>query len=667
MRFPGHWWVLAAVLLVGCRGTGALRGPGERVFVGNATFSDAELNDVVSREFLASETTEISRTAVDDAAFALELFYRKRGFASVLVEYELVDEAAGRVRFDIDEGPRTRIGLLKIEGNASYGNDELSALVPGLKPEEPWVESTVSYGAGSVRDFYYGSGFLRAEVEGRTEADEDGTLATVTLEVFEGPRYRVVDVVLDGAPPELADLVALERRYEDVTYTPRLAYEIRAALIDTLGQDGYPDAEASFETLIDDGTGDVELTYALTPGEEVHIRGILFEGNERTTTNFLVQRLGIDPGSRWSANLVREGFRSLWSTGLFRSVELQLVQDSGPERDLRVLVEEAPSLEVYVEPGWGSYEGPRFRFGVDERNLFGTARRGFFEASVSPLAQVAELGLDDPWFLGSTLRAESSIFGNRREEPSFTTEELGFRFGLRRAWTPTISSAIGYEFRATRLPEVEVADDVPPEALDDFDIATIQLSLVHDTRDNLLIPRSGGRARVQLEWASTALGSELEFGAIDVDLSRTATVGSTVFAMSARAGVTAPYGDTEVLPLAERRFNGGENTVRAFREDELGPLDAQGEPLGGEAYTVLSAELRRPLAGNLEYALFVDSGNVVPQAGDFFEFEGFRTGVGLGLRYLLPIGPLRFDFAVNPDADNGEDEYVLHFAVGLPY
>jgi outer membrane protein insertion porin family len=141
----------------------------------------------------------------------------------------------------------------------------------------------------------------------------------------------------------------------------------------------------------------------------------------------------------------------------------------------------------------------------------------------------------------------------------------------------------------------------------------------------------------------------------------------SVLAASARTGVITPFGATDVIPLPERFFNGGENSVRSFEEDELLPMGLDGEPQGGEAATTLNLEWRRMMAGNLAVALFVDSGNVVVDTHDYTRFEGFRTGYGVGLRYLLPVGPVRLDLGMNPAPEDDEDEFVLHFSVGFPF
>ena len=107
--------------------------------------------------------------------------------------------------------------------------------------------------------------------------------------------------------------------------------------------------------------------------------------------------------------------------------------------------------------------------------------------------------------------------------------------------------------------------------------------------------------------------------------------------------------------------------VRAFQEDQLGPKDTSGTPVGGEAYNALSLEVRARIVDHLAGAVFYDLGNVALEHEDYLEFEDFRTGIGVGLRYLLPIGPLRLDLGYNPSPRDDEDDFVLHFSVGFPF
>jgi outer membrane protein assembly factor BamA len=162
----------------------------------------------------------------------------------------------------------------------------------------------------------------------------------------------------------------------------------------------------------------------------------------------------------------------------------------------------------------------------------------------------------------------------------------------------------------------------------------------------------------------------------------------TVLGLRYATGFIYPGPGETTVPISERFFNGGENSVRSFRQSELGPKDLSGDPVGGLAYNTINIELRRRLIGDLSGSLFFDLGNVAPNRSisesdgeppenrsdavsdtlhDFF--SDFRPGIGIGLQYKLPIGPVRCDLAFNPDADDDrdEDEFVFHFSVGMAF
>ena len=123
----------------------------------------------------------------------------------------------------------------------------------------------------------------------------------------------------------------------------------------------------------------------------------------------------------------------------------------------------------------------------------------------------------------------------------------------------------------------------------------------------------------------------------------------TLLALGARAGIIHSLEDTggsvAEIPIDERFFNGGSATVRSFGERDLGPHD-RGNPIGGEFFSVFNVEYTFPIYAELQGAVFVDAGNVLPNSQDPFSrveagFDDMRYAIGLGLRYKLPIGPMR--------------------------
>ena len=675
-RRAGLAAVLAAALALGlgaCR-SGERRPtevpfPLELEFEGEQAIPEAELREAVLRELTRLEVAVLDKAAVDDAAFALELAYRARGHHDALVDYEFLPrDGLPLARFHIQEGPVVRVRELVLEGPSAFPPDEARAYLEPAASGGIYDEKRLSAGLARLRAAYRERGFLRfACDEPEVDFDEDRASVVVRIALHEGPTFRVLSVAFEGGVPELAKVEdKLARRHTDHVPLPQLAPEIEHTLVEAYRRQGYPDARAVVSLESDETNGDTRVQVAVQPGPRVRIAYFRITGNTRTRDSAILGFLHLERGELYDSERVREAFRELYETGLFESVELEL-EGTGEERTLVVQVVEARSVEIRVEPGYGSYEGPRLKLGIEEKNFAGRGQVVQLEGTASLKAQGLRLAWIDRNFLGTRFTSEASAFVEQREEPSFEFVRRGVGFFLRREWTDELSSSTGYEFRPTDVTE----DDVPPLAQDldaDTDVAALSTALTFNDRDSLLLPSRGRLARARVEWADDGLGSDTEFIRTQLELVHLwALSGKGTLASSARTGWITPFGATDVIPLTERFFNGGENTVRSFREDELLPPGRTGDPQGGEAATTLNLEYRRFLTGNLTAALFFDAGNVTEEVEDYLDFGGFRTGYGVGLRYLLPIGPLRLDFGINPDPKDGEDDYVLHFSVGFPF
>jgi outer membrane protein insertion porin family len=186
-----------------------------------------------------------------------------------------------------------------------------------------------------------------------------------------------------------------------------------------------------------------------------------------------------------------------------------------------------------------------------------------------------------------------------------------------------------------------------------------------DYRDSELNPSKGFVFSTTFDSANSALGSEIDFVRATYRFSVYYSVGPVLLAAGARGGIISPVGNTDLLPINERFFTGGSRSVRSFNERKLGPKDKSGDPLGGQTYQVYNFEVVFPLAGGFEGALFVDAGSVGSEISD--GFTELRYAVGGGLRYPLPIGPLRIDYGINPSPKASESSGAFHFSFGFAF
>jgi outer membrane protein assembly complex protein YaeT len=420
------------------------------------------------------------------------------------------------------------------------------------------------------------------------------------------------------------------------------------------------------------------------------ISDIQVRGNIKTKPDFIRRRVNFKPGDRYSLTGKRDSFRALYRTGLFSKVNLVLEDQGRPgERSLVVSVVEGPSREFYIEPGWGSYELLRLKFGWREKNPLGGGRNVGIESIVSVKSRQVVVNMVDPWFLNTEITADVPLYYSYREEPSFTREDVGVSPSFSRQLSDHVTATAAYTLRNTDISDVDAAAALEDVDTETYNFASIKLQGTYDDRDDPFYPARGRRLSFSIEHADDALGGDITFTRMTAGMRYFYSVNrDTVLGLRYATGFIYPGPGETTVPISERFFNGGENSVRSFKQSELGPKDLSGDPVGGLAYNTINIELRRRLIGDLSGSLFFDLGNVAPNRSisesdgappenrsdavsdtlhDFF--NDFRPGIGFGLQYKLPIGPVRCDLAFNPDADDDrdEDDYVFHFSVGMAF
>ena len=620
---------------------------------------------------------------IDDAAYELKLLLAERGYASAEVAYE-VDGASARLL--VSAGARSTLGPVHVTADPAcpLSREDLARYVSGPRTglfgrgDVLYVKRRVERSPRRVVVDLVALGHLEATASvddpGPREA---GGAVTVQLNVNAGPRYRLEPAEIlgeEGLEPEVLEAIEEAQRdisplrpEEDLPYEPRIPGRVRSSVLDALASHGYLDAEVRVEADVDAESHRVQMEISVEPGPHVTIREVRFESDGRTRESFLRSRLQLRPGDEFSTRDVRASVRALYRTGLFSEVRSR-VEGEGNERTLVVQLVEQESLEVYFEPGFGSYELFRGTVGARDRNLFRSGIDGSAEVMVAVRALRASVRLSDPWFLNEQVIGDIQLDFERRQEPSFLRENRGIGAYVTKEWSGVMATTFGYQFGRSEAKDVKVVDDDVADAQNIVNVAGLTLSQRFDDRDALFAPTRGLFMNASVELAAEGLGSELEFfrGKLSSSWFRRLNP-DTVLGLNLRAGLIAPAYDEESITVQERFFAGGGNSVRSFQESELGPKDVNGEPLGGEVFSTASIELRYEMVGALQSAAFVDAGFVERQAADFFDVDDVRLGIGVGLRYLLPIGPLRLDGAVNPDPRPGEDDWVIHFSIGMPF
>ena len=705
-RFSPLWLAMLMLLVIPIRALpvekpppAASESPTKFVFTGNRGLSEAELRKAAEAELVDFENLGHRESDIDDAAYQMEAAYRRSGFPFAVVEYMVEKGADGpRAIFTIQEGAQVLLDKLRFEGNTAFEAKELMLLFEDnqfqlLRTGKPvFVEADIQDAVSQIQIMYRGRGYLDAVIEKPdVQFTDQNTRATVTIRIRENQQSVIHRVAYAGDVIEetRTELDRVQNEFAGQPFFPRQRFALQKKILQIYGNIGYADASVDIVAAAGDPPAEVTLTAAITSGPQVTIAAVEITGNTRTRSRFIRSRLQLKPGDIFSSAKRQESFQELYRTGIFSSVDISLKgEPTAAQRTLVVSIVETPAKEVYAEPGWGSYERLRVKVGFREANLLGTGR--IFEANTqfSVKAQGIGVSLIDPWFFNTHITAELPVSFQRREEPSFTREDLSASFLLTRELSDNVTVTGGYTFKRTSL------TDVDPNQFDesqnqDYDLGSIRAQIGYDTRNDIFFPTKGQKSFLSAEYADELFGGNISFGRLAGGLRYFWQVRrGTVLAARYSTGLIIPGPDQIGVPIGERFFNGGENTVRSFEESQLGPKDASKDPVGGLAYNIISVELRQQLVNRLIASLFLDLGNIAPNRSreelgkppyssrseiwqDTLDdyFSDFRPAVGVGLMYLLPFGPARLDLAFNPDRDKERDEdlYVWHFSIGAAF
>ena len=669
------------------------------VLKGNSSFPDNELLKMAAAEIQAFKQKGFRKADIDDAAYQMRSAYLQAGFAFASVDYAYEKTADSlRVTFEISEGPQVRIGSLVFTGNSHAAADTLTGLIAGKNEADTahdrklYVQSSLKDGRNRIRDYYRAEGYADVIVdEPSLHFTDSRSEVDVTLNIREGIRYQIGEILFTGdiRPGLSAELDGIRKDLLGKPYFARRKLLLNSRVKEAYDNLGYADADIDIRAGHPDGSGKVVLEAGIASGRPVRISEVVITGNRKTRDSFIRNRLQLKPGDLYSNTAKRESFRNLFDTGLFAEIDLKLSQpeDDG-ERNLQVNVAELPTRELYVEPGWGSYEQLRLGVGAFEKNLLGTGRNARIEGLISSKGETVTLIYTDPWLLRTAVSMSVPLSYERREEPSYTSKATQLSLLFSKKMTADFNVSASYSYSRTETSDqpdqpVVIADD------DRYQKGAIGLQAVWDTRDDIFYPRKGLRLATGMDLATPAIGSDLNFGRLTfgcryfIELPETFILG-----LRMTSGLIVPLGSQISIPLTERFFNGGDNTVRSYKHSQLGPKDDAGEPVGGLGYNVFTIELRKRFYQKFVAAVYADAGNISPNLSlrhrnltpyadrtellddtlaDFW--QDFKFGIGAGLMYLLPVGPARIDFAYNPSPEKtwDEDSWVFHFSLGLAF
>ena len=547
-----------------------------------------------------------------------------------------------------------------------FRTDVLRELVPGkfLGDSPPYSLRLVLLIEDGLIAAYRLKGYADVAVTRRvsTDPDKNGRVS-VWFAIDEGRPYVVTEI--RGLPPD-AKLLVKTAGYVGRPFTPGTGESLEATIIDHYRDHGHPFATARTRTTVDRETGTVVFEADVRPGHHVKVGEKIIKGAVWSRSSFVENRVDLEPGKEVRASDLRRAEERLVATNNYKRARVSPgpFQEESGTVPIEIELEERETGEASLRGGYGSFEGVRLGSDLGGTNIWGGAESIRVGGSFSKVGYRGDAELGIPYLFGSDLRLGFNAYYDSREYPSYDARSRGYVVSFTYPILANLNATTGVRHAIIQTSNVDPS--VPPGDLLDFNYTAVFLAPTLDLRDSALNPTQGILLASEFSVSPSTSLSDVQFWSASGRFSYFFPFpAGIVFATSFQGGVIAPIRDTVTIPIALREFAGGTNTVRGFKFESIGPK-ANGAPTGGEVFLAVQSEVRFPLWGSLQGAVFSDQGGV------WFDrtrvnLSEVRYSVGVGLRYVTPAGALVADVGVNPHTKSGEHPVELHLSVGFPF
>jgi outer membrane protein insertion porin family len=638
----------------------------------------------------------------------IEELYREEGYylAEAGFTWSVLDDGDIDLRIQITEYEEVEVRRVTFVGNEALSDEQLQGVMatrPGqllgfLTGAGVFNEAEFANDRTRLRLFYYDNGYVDVDVgDPQVELSRDLAEVYITIPIVEGPQYRVSDVAVRG--DLLAPADEIQARF--VRTTPGDTFSSTAIRqdidrISTFYKDqGYATVNVNLGTRRDAAAQTLALSYDIQQGELVYIGRIHIRGNSTTRDEVIRRELRILESDLYSGTAIRVSRARVERLGFFERVEIrEVARERAGLVDLEIEVSERPTGQFQVGAGFSSVESFIATATVAQNNLFGRGQSLQLQASLSALRTIFSLGFQEPYFFGTRWQFGFEVFNREILFTDFTRTSTGFSFTLGHPITDDVIASGTYQFETVAVEPGGRSGRRDRRFANLFTggiTSSVRGTILWDTRNNRLFPSRGFLQRVSVELADAIFGSENEFVRISLNSRWYYELLSVIVVkFNAELGWVATTDPARPVPIFERFFLGGPNTVRGFERATLSPREPVasdpndpssflvGFPVGGNKELFFNLELEFPIltAIGVRGVLFADAGNAFAENRGFTldldilhpgrrSFDDLlRTAMGFGFRWLSPIGPLRFEWGFPLEPLPGEDSSVFEFSIG---
>jgi len=655
----------------------------EKPIVDEITFSKIKY---YNKHFLLNKMTTKkdkfldNKTLKDDVNTILDL-YKKKGLTQAKVDVETsINDTTNKasLHFTIHEGFKVKIKRIYVFGNVAYRDKKIIKI---MKSRWAWAfgsgllkEDQLQEDMTAIQNFYEQNGYLDTKASYQIEPLNQG-LVNVNVLIQEGKRYYVGDVSFAGNAI-LTDINIkshLKNLKEGKVFSHEKLQEdignVREAYFDR----GYISALVEEATSFNTTTAKVDVKISIKEGNLAYINMIKIQGNAHTRDIVIRRELRMYPGERFDGAKLRLTKQRLKDLGYFEDVGYDIEDTDKPDfKDLVVQVKEAKTGSFSFGGGYSTVDRLIGFVEVEQKN-FDISNWSSFTGGGQDLRLRAQIGssqrnlllsFTEPWLFDHPVSAgfDAYLTENLNDGSTgyaYDQKTIGGDLRLGKSFNDNLSVGTVYRLEQIKISNLNsgVSAALAEQAGTSL-VSSLGFSVTNDYRDSKMSPTSGWSVTNSADLAGGPLGGDKNFFRVQTSGEYFYPLKfndvTTVLEISGRTGMVQSYPNTPDVPIFERYFTGGQDTIRGYDERSVGPLDSNtNDAIGGDALLLGSVEYTVPIIEIIKGAIFFDTGNVWDKVRNYGT-GGLKSGTGVGLRVKTPIGPIKLDYGIPLDKEPGQ-------------
>jgi len=601
----------------------------------------------------------------------------------VEIEKEFLENGSVKITFIVSEGEEIVIEKLAYSGVSGLNPELFNDVIANKQHQFMgwfWGRNDgklslmdLEYDPLRIRDLYMQNGYLDAKVEDPfVRVNFNHYTADMSYQIEEGEPYTISEVVVHQVKKVVDD----EKVFDVITLKKDEIFNIEkfrkdATKIKTIIADlGYAFTQVVPDLQKNQNDKTVKVIFKVMPGEKVKIRNVIIAGNSRTLDRIIRRELYLGPNDMYSLTDLKDSRTALGRLGFFEGNTIEEKRIDNKTMDLIVKVKEAPTGNIQLGGGYGSYGGLLVNVAVDDRNVWGSGINVGVKAERSETTQNASFNISNPRLNDSDFSGNFAISKSTYEYDDYTVNSESISIGSGHRFTRHISGYVGYVYSSNSY-------DIDDDSLEDYDYyfedyskSSMSVSISFDNTDDYYLPREGFTMSQSFE--KSGLGADASFFKSRTKYAKYYGLEDyigfdLIFRYKARLNLVT---DTGYLPIAERFYMGGLGSVRGYESYSLSPtvtdVSSDGyettRRVGGEKTFSNNLELSFPLVpkAKMRMVAFVDYGMI----GDRSISEISRGGYGVGIEWFSPVGPIQLMFANPLLEEEGDKTANFEFTMG---